>query len=157
VILSCSVCSLPPSLLYFVNEILRFDIVNLRNPSNFKFRTLDMKRVIPSGLHACDQILDGENGRWWSPKSIGKIKHIFLPLLLLYRKIHFFSRSESKERCVHEQITMVFERAERVQQACGPLFLLALFSRYISSPVANRVIKLTLTLIEGMGSPTLES
>lgn len=77
------------TLLYFETEILRFDIVNLRNPSNFKF---NMKRVIPSGLHVCDQILDGENGRWWSPKSIGKIKHIFLPLLLLYRKIHFFEK-----------------------------------------------------------------
>ena len=42
--------------------------------------------------------LDGENGR---PESSGTIGSIFLPLLLLGRKIHF-SRSEGKERCERE-------------------------------------------------------
>jgi len=101
------------------------------------------------GLHACDQNLDGENGRS-SLESSGTSENIFLPLLLLGRKIHF-SRIEGKERCERETDFYGFLN-ERNATRVRPLFLLTLFSRYPSSPVAIRVIKLTLYYNSRRGS-----
>jgi len=123
----------------FIPVAVFFWFAALSLPPIAETLSYDMKRVIPWSLSLWPKI--------WMAKMAAQSRavrsEVFFSHCCYSVERSIFWEMKVKKGASAKQISMVLWMR--------PLFLLTLFSRYLPSPVAIRVIKLTLTIVAGAG------